>query len=321
MIINTTTDAGLLSRLSQNSAGLRTLLDTTLEQQSTGKIADAYAGLGTGTRVSLDLRPALQHTQAWSDNIDRVAGRLESTQTALKQISAIAADFYARTGTINQLGASQVGTIGVAAKSALQQVAQLLNTKYGDTYVFAGQDSANPPVPDTDPAVLGSALLASDTATAPFSATLGSATATVEVGEGQFVQTGLLANRNTLATSAAPTTGSFMRDVMRALASLATLSDSSPNPEVLAADTRTRLSSAISAMGAEAGSLGDVQQSLAARKTTLATLGTTLSKQVSDAEDVDMAATLTRVSALQTQLQASYQLIAGVRDLSLTKYL
>ena len=320
-MISTTADAGLLGRLSDNTSVLRGLLDTALQQQSTGKVADTFAGLGTGLRASLDLRPAMQHHQVWQDNIDRVSGRLEVTQSALKQIGAVAADFYARTANINDTGVSQAGMIATAARMALTQVAQLLNTKSGDTYVFAGQDTANPPVPDTDATVLGTALLGSDTATAPFSATIGTAVPTVEVGEGQFVQTGLLANRNTLSTSTAPTTGSFIRDVMRALATLGTLTDSSPAAVATAGDTRTRLSSAITALSAEAGSLGEVQQSLATRKSTLATMQTTLAKQVSNAEDVDMAATLSKISALQTQLQASYQVIAGVKDLTLTKFL
>ena len=37
--------------------------------------------------------------------------------------------------------------------------------------------------------------------------------------------------------------------------------------------------------------------------------------------DADLAATLTQLSTAQTQLQASYQLIAGVQNLSLAKYL
>jgi flagellar hook-associated protein 3 FlgL len=321
MILNSTSDAGLLSRLANNSSGLRAMLDTTLAQQSTGKIAPDYAGLGTGTRTSLDLRPAVQHQQVWQNNIDAATGRLDVAQTAMKQIATIAADFYARTNNINDVGVSQAGSIAAGAKLALQQVGQLLNTKSGDIYVFAGQDTANAPVPDTDPAVLGTALLASDTAAAPFSATIGTAVPQVEVGEGQFVQTGLLATRNTLAVSPAPTTGSYMRDIMRGLANLATLTDTSPNAVSLAADTRSRLGSAITAIAAETGSLGDVQQTLNTRKTTLATVQTTLSAQVSNVEDVDMAATLSRVSALQTQLQASYQVIAGIKDLSLSKYL
>jgi flagellar hook-associated protein 3 FlgL len=48
---------------------------------------------------------------------------------------------------------------------------------------------------------------------------------------------------------------------------------------------------------------------------------TALKGQVSDAQDVDMAETLSRLSQTQTQLQASYQLIAMLRGLSLANVL
>ena len=320
MIASAGLDASLLTRLTDSSNAVKRQLDVALQQEGTGKIADAYAGLGTGLRTSLDLRPTLQHLQTWQDNIDRASTRLDVTQSALKQISAIAQDYYAKTNHINNLGVSEVGSIAVTAKQALQQVAQLLNSKAGDIYVFAGQDTANPPVPDTDPAVVGAELLASDTATPPFSTTIGTAVPTVEVGDGQRLQVGLLANANTLSTSAAPTTGSYMRDVMRALATLANLTDG-PTAQATAADVRLRLRSAIGGMADEAGALGDIQSGLAARRATLAATQTATAKQVSNAEDVDMAATLTKITSLQTQLQASYQLIAGAKGLSLANFL
>ena len=64
-----------------------------------------------------------------------------------------------------------------------------------------------------------------------------------------------------------------------------------------------------------------MQAGLATRQTELADTQTTLTAQVSGVEDVDMAAALTQVTQLQTQLQASYQLIAGVKDLTLAKYI
>lgn len=314
-------DGGLLSRLADGSALVRRQLDVTLAQEASGKVSDHYAGLGGGLRTSLDVRPALAHVQTWQANISAASGRLELTQSALKQIASIAQDFYAKANSINQLGTSEAGSVAAGAKVALQQVAQLLNTQDGSgNYVFAGQDTGNPPVPNTDPVVVGAALLASDTAVPPFSASIGTATPEIEVGAGQRVSVGVLANQNTLATSAAPTTGSYMRDVMRALASLTTVTDA-PGSEVVAADAHARLYSAISAMADESGTLGDVQASLTARKTTLAATETALTRQVSDAEDVDMAATLTKMTALQTQLQASYQIIAALKGLSLATYL
>lgn len=313
-------DGALLTRLSDNSAAVRRQLDAATVQASTGRIAETYAGLGAGARRSLTLRPQVTEAAAWQANIDGAGGRMDVAQSALRSISTIAADFYAKAGAINGLIPSEAASIAATARVALAQVSQLLNSRYGDTYVFAGQDTANPPIPDTSPAVVGAAVLASDTSTAPFSTTLGTVPPAIEVGEGQRVQVGLLANRNTLTPSAAPTTGSYLRDVLRALATLTTAT-AGPGLQALAADTRTRLGSAIDAMGVEAGALGDVQSSLSARKTQLTETVTALGNQVSNAEDVDLAATLTRVSLLQTQLQASYRLIAGAKDLSLARFL
>jgi flagellar hook-associated protein 3 FlgL len=318
--INLPSEGALLARLADNGATIRRQLDTATTQASTGRIAESYAGLGFGAKTSLDLRPQVTHAAAWQANIDGATGRLGVAQSALSSISAIAADFFAKAGTLNGLVPSEADSIAAAAHVALQQVSQLLNSKAGDTYVFAGQDTGNPPIPDTSVSAVSRAVLASDTAAAPFSASLGAVAPTVEVGEGQRVQVGLLANSNTLVASAAPTTGSYMRDILRALATLTTATVG-PGLQALAADTRARLGSAVGAIAVESGALGDVQSSMAARRTQLGETVTALNAQVSGAEDVDLAATLTRVSLLQSQLQVSYRLIAGVKDLSLAQYL
>ncbi len=48
---------------------------------------------------------------------------------------------------------------------------------------------------------------------------------------------------------------------------------------------------------------------------------TALSAQLSSVQDVDMAQTLSTITQVQTQLQASYQLISNVSGLSLAKFL
>ncbi len=318
--INPPAESALLARLADNSATVRRQLDTATTQVSTGRIAESYAGLGTGAKVSLDLRPQVTHAAAWQANIDSATGRLEVAQSALSSISTIAASFFAKAGALNGLNPSEAASIAASARVALTQVSQLLNSKNGDVYVFAGQDTANPPVPNTSASVVGAAVLASDTAAAPFSASLGAAAPAIEVGEGQRVQVGLLANRNTLTASAAPTTGSYMRDILRALATLTTAT-AGPGLQAMALDTQARLGSAVGAIAVESGALGDVQSSLAACRTQLGDTTIALNAQVSGAENVDLAATLTRVSLLQTRLQASYQLIAGMKNLSLSQYL
>ncbi len=350
-------DYGLLGRLIANSGAVHDRLSTLTAQAGSGRIADTYAGLAAGGGTSLAVAPVLAHQQTWSANIDAASGRMQVTQTALSQVSDIASSFYAKTDTLNGLDASDVDSVAAAARDALRQVAGLLDSKDGDTYVFGGQDSGTPPVPDPDgiassgymtqiQGYVGSlatagvaATLAGTMATAvsdaagvsPFSAGLaptaaGATRPSVQVGEGQHVAIGILANANgdVASTGGGSTTGSYMRDVLRSLATLGALSSSQLGTagfSAVVADTRTSLGGAITALNADAGVLGDRQSQLQASKTAMSATTTALQAQVSGTTDVDMAATLSQLSQVQTQLQASYQLIAGVQSLSLTKYL
>jgi flagellar hook-associated protein 3 FlgL len=116
-----------------------------------------------------------------------------------------------------------------------------------------------------------------------------------------------------------------MRDLMRSLATLGSLSSSQVDTagqfQSLISDTRSSLSGAISAMAVDVGAQGDAQTNLGSIKSRLSDMQTALKTQVTGVEDVDMATTLSNLSLTQTQLQSSYQLIASVSSLSLVKYL
>lgn len=317
MIIN---QFSLLNTLVSDSSSLRDQLATTQEQIASGLVSNNYAGLGNLARTALNLSPQVAHQTTWSANIDAAKGRLSVTQSALTGISGIASKFFAQVNSIDASDPTSVEQIQVSAQSALQQVASYLNTKSGDSYVFSGEDTSNAPLTTTDPATLKTDLLASDTATPPFSATIGSTAPRVEVGNGEWASVGLVANKNLYATSAAPTTGSYMRDIMRSLASLTNLTTGAGGTAIVN-DARSRLSSAISAISTEAGSLGTIQNDLATKQTNLAAFSTTLQTQISSVQDVDAAAAITKASTLQTQLQASYQIIAQTKSLSLASFL
>jgi flagellar hook-associated protein 3 FlgL len=313
--------SGILGTLTSDSNAIKSQLDTTLQQQSTGLVSHTYSGLGVNAQTSLDLNPEVAHLQTWQNNIAVASSRLDVTQATLTQIDQIATNFYAQTNNINNVGVSEVSTIASSAKLALQQVAQLLNTKVGDVYLFSGQDTGHPPIPNTDPAYLAAAVLAVPQTTSPFSTTISSSVSTIEVGEGQSVQIGLLANQNTLAVSTGTsTTGSYTRDILQGLATLAGLT-TGPTAQAGAATAQKLLNGAITALSDEQGALGQIQSNLTQRQTNMAATQSALTTQLSNVQDVDAAATITKVQALQTQLQASYQLIAGVKSLSLSNFL
>ena len=139
------------------------------------------------------------------------------------------------------------------------------------------------------------------------------------------MQVGVLASANADAASlGGSTTGSYIRDILRGLATLASLSsariDDAGFAEVVA-DVRTGMAGAITALNVDAGVLGNRQAAIAEGRARLGETATALRGQVADVEDVDMAELLSRLSLTQTQLQASYQLLAGLQSLSLTKFL
>jgi flagellin-like hook-associated protein FlgL len=357
-----------LTRLIQDSQTVHARLDKLTNQASTGLIADDYAGLGSGASVSLDLRPQIANLQTWQNNVDTATGRMSVTQSALTALQSIGAGFYAQLATVQGVSANAVDSIAASARDALGQVASLLDEQDGGVYVFAGQDTGNPPVPNPNGilasgfytqintavgnlAVNGAAATANATynvaisnaaGTSPFSAWLSQPSAVlkatppvVQVGQNQTEPVGIPASANGLIPDLPTTgsvitggppasTGSYMRDVLRALATIGSLTSAQANDpgfNDLVQDTRMSLSGAVAAMAQDAGALGNVQSSLTATQSQLSDTQTALTGQVSTAEDVDMAATLSKLSLVQTQMQASYQLIATLGGLSLVKFL
>jgi flagellar hook-associated protein 3 FlgL len=345
---------GILDQMISDSRSINNRLTKLTEQASSGLISQTYAGLGTGVAVSLNLNPQLSAMQTWQNNIGQATGTMQVTQSVMTQLQSIASAAVADTNNLNNLNPTEVDSIAANARSALTQVAGLLDTQDGGVYIFGGQDSSNPPVPNPDniltsgyfTAIQGSVsdlgtwtpeatLLIggpTDPGNSPFSTYMAGQPVppVVQAGANSMVQTGLLASANS-AIPASPgppasttSTGSYMRDLMRALATIGSMSSSQANNSNFAPvvqNTLTSLNGAVSAMATETGVLGDRQTALTATQTNLSDTATALTTQVSAAQNVDMAQTLSELTQTQTQLQASYQLIAGETGLSLAKFL
>jgi flagellin-like hook-associated protein FlgL len=350
-------DYSALARLINDNNGIHARLDALNSQISSGIKSQTYAGLGHDAVISLNLHPQIARLQTWQDNIDAATGRMAIAQTSLTQLQQITTTFISATNNLNGISPTGIDSTAAQARDALLQVTNLLNAQDGSgAYVFAGQDTANPPIPNPDGitsspffqqiqsavgqlSTFGGAGVAASTlatassnaaGTSPFSTYLSQPVSnlpapTIQVGEHQTVAIGLFASGNSLVPSTGTsTTGSYMRDLMRGLATIASLSSSQagdPNLQTLIQDTRTSLQGALTAMANEAGVMGDRQSDLGTLKTNLGDTSDALTTQVGTAEDTDMASALSKLAATQTQLQASYQLIASVTSLSLAKFL
>ncbi len=350
------TGYGFLNTLIANAGTIHQQLNNLTEQASSGLVAQTYAGLGSSASVSLNLNPQLTELQTYQNNISQATGTMQVTQTAMTRLQQIAATFAADMPNLTSTNTQEIDSIAQQAQAALQQVAGLLDTQDGDVYVFGGQDTSNPPVPSPDSiltsgfytqinaavsglAANGAAATAAATlaiassnaaGTSPFSSYMsqpasGIGQQVVQTGEGTTVNIGLLASANSNVTSSGTsTTGSYMRDLMRALATIGSMSSSQANDTgfvALVQDTTTSLNGVVSAMAGDVGVLGNTQSSLTTTGTQLSDTATALTGQVSAIQDADMATTLSNISAIQTQLQASYRLIATEGTLSLANFL
>jgi flagellin-like hook-associated protein FlgL len=165
--------------------------------------------------------------------------------------------------------------------------------------------------------------------TTPFAAGLTAATGlpSVTLANGSQVATGIAANSDGFVTSAGAgttSTGAYMRDILAGLASIASLSPAQISGSEFSgflSSVRSSLTSANDTLNDDAGVLGNAQTQLSDQATSLQSTVTALTNQVANADSVDTAATLTQLSSVQTALQSSYQLIAGMKTLNLAYYL
>ena len=111
---------------------------------------------------------------------------------------------------------------------------------------------------------------------------------------------------------------------MSALATIGSLSSSQVGAggfQALVQSASSSLQGVVTAMAGDAGVLGNTQTALTATQTQLSDTANALTTQLSAVQDVNMAQTLSNLTLVQTQLQASYQVIAGMSGLSLVKFL
>jgi flagellin-like hook-associated protein FlgL len=340
------------------TALIQASVGTLTEQEATGLVSTSFSGLGLEAGSAIDLNGQLTQQQALIQGISQSDGTTGVTQNALSQIGAIAQSFVTQVGELSNLDPATVDTVAAQAQTALQQLAGILDTQYAGSYVFAGQQSGTPPVPDPD-GILGSgfytqiasavgalgtagsaatisatqAIASSNAAgTSPFSAYLSQpasalqpALPSVAIGYGQYVTTGVVASANTFAVSTGPsTTGSYTRDLMRALATVGSLSSAQTNDAgftALVQDTLGTLQGVVGAVADEQGILGGRQNVIDQAGTAMTTVNTALQTQIGGIQNVDVASVSVKLSETQASLQASYKMIASFETNTLLTYL
>ena len=350
----------LTARIGLNATQLRDRITVLGEQISTGRKGRTYAAIGSDAPKAMDLRAEIGRRETYQTTITQTLSKIKISQNVMDRIGAIAQKFTANAAKL--LGAAKPEEIQVQAaqaEAAMVEVATLLNEQLNGEYLFGGSDSHNPPIPNpqTIATQLGgmgreiknkvaslngsnvvdvlddtkSLAESDDLGITPFSEFLSTLPGKEEArtnilgNDNERVAYGIHANRNAAVKSTGDTTGSWARDLLRGLASIAGLT---PEKAQLGSDyttfvttVRKGLESAADALALERGSLGLTEARLQSMASLQESVSTSLTLQLSNLEEVDMAKTITSFQTTQSQLEASYRALAISQQLSLTRFL
>lgn len=315
----------------RHNVDLRTRLATKVEEMATGEVGDMVAHLKGDTTPLADIDRRLALAGAYGSAAQEASNRLSLMQDALERVEGI------RTGVLQDLmNPTVVGSRTIAANAAragFEDIVSALNTRLGDSPLFAGTETGGPALAppeammdDIRTAVAGSATAAEvaarldawfDDPTLGF-ASIGYQGADTDltraVDAGATVTLGLRADHATLR-------GLLKAAALGALAADPALSLPDGEGVELLGRSRDALLSLAAPLTEVRASLGQTQsrtEEVAARHAARATAWGLLRNEMTQ---TDPYAAASEIEALRTQLETHYELTSRLSSLSLLNHL
>ena len=316
-------------------------------QVATGRKSVDLSGYGSQTRTLLNLSNVKQTTDIYLQTITQTQARMDLTQKVLTRIYDLANQMRSSIATVNNPEAQADGPSDISlrtlALNAIREIVDLLNQAPDGRYLFSGFSAGTVPMIEpgdvSQPASpLGQVAALGQVPNFPLDNTTASGDTLYDAIANFF---GNSANYyqgdtdpNSRVTVRVDTKldiaygvrgdNSAIRSILQAMYAVAsnTLSTSSQGGwNRLVTRAANDLDSGIGLLAQTQGALGQQQIVLKDLVSRHNTFSTALQNQIADIENVDPADAIQRISILQTQLQASYQIISQLRDLSLVNYL
>ncbi len=354
---------GQLSRLIDVSTRSMDRFNEVQKQIATGKKSDTFGGYAPVARTVINLQNEFSRRESYINSIAIAQPRLAATQTALGRISTIMGDIQKTALSAAGTGPKDANLIRQQAQSSLKELTSLLNTKSDGQYIFAGSDSANAPIPSDDlmggtsslftdisarlsqidgtpgntlDDVLAdiNALAMDDTSGRTiFSASLSApkpvgtqdeAPRSIAADDGQRVAVSPQSISYKDPTAPADSTGSWVRDLMRDLMTLASAPDSlinSADGEAMMGRIAGNMDREMVSLGRTTANLAMSQRSLDALSEKHADMRVALKSQSSNVEDIDYTEAAARLKILETQLQSSWTILSRLGSMSLANFL
>lgn len=327
---------------------------------SSGVVSNPSAAMGNNAALLYQLQQENDQQSSLQTSVGLAGQRLDTVQTALTSIASTVQSLATEAlGAASPTNGSSTDTVlnelGTQAQTAMGQILGQLNTTFDGSPVFAGDDTAALPMRNiNDPAgplatvnailsaavsANGGALSQADVAnllngpnglSSVFSntnsnpaqnynqafdtATNDGKPTTVVIGGAQTVQYNASAHQPAFT------------DLMQGLSILSMLSAPSTQLDdtaksALLSQANTILGTAQGELTQLQGNLGNTQSQLQQVVTAQQQAASATQQQITSYEQANTYADSTKLSTLQTQLQASYDITAQISQLSLAHYL
>ena len=324
----------------KNLLSLRSSLSMLEQQIATQKRSTIFGTMGTRTQEVQRLRADVNLMDGYIDNINAASIRGDIMDNALTEMTKIAKDMRDAITLTPAAGTNpDVAYIQELGKTSMDFLEELLNTEINGRYLFAGSSISTEPYE-------GSANLFStvqDELTAWFDGTqtvdqflanidamsgtdlgydlsLNSAgSVTARIDDGRDVDYTVLANEQ-----------GFL-ELVRTAAVLSNMDFPDPNDPFVTATTdeyyqvmatmANNLDNSITNITQSQARLALARNNMNAAKTQHQNEQVAFANVISDIEDVDLAESIAKLQQVQTQLNASYQTISTVSQLSLSNFL
>lgn len=345
---------------SQNSrrdvARLQVELQQASQEVSSGVRANVFADLGQTASIPMLLRAQMDQTDAFAQSNALLGNKLDVMATALGSVHDSAQSVIAQAVANLQQPGADAATLQQTAKAALDQITTALNANFAGEYLFSGTTSNQPPLQvqsQTNSAtglspqgviagIVGAGpTSAADAATkagqidAVFNSTTGTGQdfeatfyngthakdasgnpnprVTGQIDRGQNVDYGIQAN------------DSSIRGILKGLTMLASTDPSKiSDPGAY----KAWMASAVGALSDGIAGLTDAQAQLGSQQKLVSDIATRQSdlksvytNRINAFEGVDSYTAASRLTQLQTQLQATYAATAQISKLSILNYM
>jgi flagellar hook-associated protein 3 FlgL len=284
-------------------ASAMTALSTAQSRVTTGKRLLTASDDPTSSMQVMTSDSSLRALDQYRTNVQRAVSRVSIEDNVLNRVS----DLLMRA---KELGVSQVGSTATAAtrsvaNAELQQifkeVIQLGNTKFGNEYMFAGDQSQTQPFSWTGAG-----------ATLDYTSTTPAGTRVVEISDGQTMAVALDGSQLLLNSGVLDA----VRDLSRAMdTGSATYGQAGIGAAMTDLDAAfDSLQTLVGDVGAKGKQLDSTQTNLDAYKANLTTFKSSL-------EEIDLETAVTELTNRQVAYQAAMLATTKVMGLTLTDYL